>query len=286
MPRRSPMPARERAVCRRLREFREWTGLSQAELCALVGINHRTYASYEYERSQLNYSSARKILSAIPLLNPIWLAEGTGNMLQGRLYKYPEAGLFGLRTPYSRVYDDALRAPLATAPTGQLLRPVSGLRLFTYSTDAAGRMFSKERFGSILFNWLAALPDESVNDFLNLLFRRAAQVAARYPRDVETAVTAREAEMYAIEEQRRAENKRNMLTEPSTPGKLPTVKSQLKNLLARVNRIAEQPGKMSELADSLGAPLASVSRWLSGKREPGGETTLQLLHWVEQQERK
>jgi hypothetical protein len=64
------------------------------------------------------------------------------------------------------------------------------------------------------------------------------------------------------------------------------VKSQLKNLLADLNRLTKESGKKTELAEFLGAPLTSVSRWLSGEREPGGETTLRLFHWVKQQERQ
>jgi len=64
------------------------------------------------------------------------------------------------------------------------------------------------------------------------------------------------------------------------------VKKQLPSLLERLNRATKETGKMSALADHLKVPLASVSRWLSGKREPGGETTLQMLKWVEAQERQ
>jgi outer membrane biogenesis lipoprotein LolB len=70
------------------------------------------------------------------------------------------------------------------------------------------------------------------------------------------------------------------------------VKAQLPHLLKRLALATKESGRMSELADFLGmatgkrVPLASVSRWLSGKREPGGEITLQLLHWVEHQERQ
>jgi transcriptional regulator with XRE-family HTH domain len=77
----------------------------------------------------------------------------------------------------------------------------------------------------------------------------------------------------------------NMLTNTESDAKLPPVKSQLENLLADLNHLTKESGKKTELADFLGAPLASVSRWLSGEREPGGETTLKMLRWVEQQER-
>jgi transcriptional regulator with XRE-family HTH domain len=82
------------------------------------------------------------------------------------------------------------------------------------------------------------------------------------------------------------------LTEPESYANVSEVKQPLKNLLARLNYAAQESGKMSALADFLGkatghkVPLASVSRWLSGKREPGGEITLMLLQWVERQERQ
>jgi len=63
-----------------------------------------------------------------------------------------------------------------------------------------------------------------------------------------------------------------------------SVNSQLANLLHRLHIVTKEPGKKSELADFLSAPLASVSRWLSGEREPGGETTLRMLEWVRAQE--
>ena len=83
---------------------------------------------------------------------------------------------------------------------------------------------------------------------------------------------------------RREPLKKSVLTKASTRGIVPPVKAQLDNLLAKLNRLTQEPGKKTELADFLGAPLASVSRWLSGKRDPGGETTLKLLRWVQKQE--
>ena len=75
-----------------------------------------------------------------------------------------------------------------------------------------------------------------------------------------------------------------LLTGVAASGKLAPVKSQLKNLLADLNRLTREPGTKTKLADFLGAPLTSVSRWLSGEREPGGETTLKMLRWVQEQE--
>ena len=63
-----------------------------------------------------------------------------------------------------------------------------------------------------------------------------------------------------------------------------SVKPQMANLLARLQSATKERGKKTELAAYLKVPLASVSQWLSGEREPGGETTLRLLHWVQRAE--
>jgi hypothetical protein len=72
----------------------------------------------------------------------------------------------------------------------------------------------------------------------------------------------------------------------SSSVKFEAVGLHLPKLLERLNKATSERGKKTALANFLGVSLAMVSQWLSGKREPGGETTLKLLHWVEQQERK
>jgi DNA-binding transcriptional regulator YiaG len=76
------------------------------------------------------------------------------------------------------------------------------------------------------------------------------------------------------------------LTDTETIATTSDVKAQLPKLLERLKKASSASGKKSELANFLGVPLASVSRWLSGEREPGGEITLKMFHWVEQQERQ
>ena len=286
------MPVRERAICRRLRQFRLWTSFSQAEFCGLLGLNPRAYASYEYARSQLNYPAAWSILKSFHLLNAIWLAEGDGEMLEVRMFSYPtpeETG-FGPRAPFSDVYHTLLRQPLLAAETAHLIEPLKRFSLFTVPPDVWGRLFGKEKFGDILSGWLATLPDAKVNDFLNDVFRRAAQVAARYPRDDdEAAIQRRLDEMYRIEEKRRfpsspPDEQRKVLTE-ITPERNIAGMTEIALLLQRLKRALEGVRK-GDLARSLKVPLPRVSEWLSGRVMPSGETALRLLHWVEQRERE
>jgi len=62
--------------------------------------------------------------------------------------------------------------------------------------------------------------------------------------------------------------------------------SEVEILVKRLKRVLDEPGKKASLALQLGVAQARISEWLSGKKEPGGEVTLRLLHWVEDQERR
>jgi hypothetical protein len=80
------------------------------------------------------------------------------------------------------------------------------------------------------------------------------------------------------------QRKRLLLTNVDESVKTAPVKSQLRDLLADLNQLTKESGKKTELAAFLGAPLASVSRWLSGEREPGGEIALLLRRWADDPE--
>jgi DNA-binding transcriptional regulator YiaG len=170
------------------------------------------------------------------------------------------------------------------------LKPISRYSRFTVDPDVPGRLNGKEQFGDMLSGWLAALPDGKVNDFLNDVFRRAAQVVARYPRDDdEAAIQRRLDEVYRIEEKRRfpsspPDEQRKVLTDV-TPERNLSGMTEIAFLLQRLKRALEGVRK-GDLARSLKVPLPRVSEWLSGRVMPSGETALRLLHWVEQREQK
>lgn len=67
------------------------------------------------------------------------------------------------------------------------------------------------------------------------------------------------------------------------------VNAQLPSLLEKIKGATAEPGKKTALARFLSkvlgrnVPLESVSRWLSGEREPGGEIVLQMQAWLKRQ---
>lgn len=83
---------------------------------------------------------------------------------------------------------------------------------------------------------------------------------------------------------KRRKSEKTALTNINTFVKFPSMKPHLPILLERLKVATNQRGAKSELAKFLGIPLVRVSQWLSGDREPGGETTLRLLEWVSAEE--
>jgi DNA-binding XRE family transcriptional regulator len=79
------------------------------------------------------------------------------------------------------------------------------------------------------------------------------------------------------------------LTNKTTYGKKDGVKNQWQKLKRKIQKAVSKPGSKSTLAKFLGVDLTQLSKWLTDSkaaREPGAEYTLQMLHWVEHQERQ
>ena len=288
------MPPEEKAICHRLREFRIKTGLSQAQFAAITGQNFLAFQGFEYERAQLNYPAAWKVFNFFRMLSPLWLADGSGPMIEPKLFSLPDPEKIeeGQRALFSKVFARYSRQTFIQAEPLRVINSGLPVHLFGFPTTAQGRLYNKERFGDLLAGWLADLPDEKVSDFLDELFLRGAQILARYPRDIDKqAILKRKAEMYEIELARRfpstgANDNKKDLTNVSLYGNIEGVKPKLPALVQRIKKATEPRGTKTQLAKFLDVPLSKVSQWLSGKRKPGGEITLRLLHWVEQQERQ
>ena len=73
MPRKNPMPEREREICARLRVFRESTKLTRATFAKEIGMDPIRYASYELGRAPVRFELAKTIKERFGL-NLAWLA--------------------------------------------------------------------------------------------------------------------------------------------------------------------------------------------------------------------
>lgn len=288
------MAEREQTICLRLKQFRLAKTFSQLEFAKISGISPAAYIGYEYARAQLNYPAAWRILKAFPSLNPAWLAGENAPREEIPLAVYPtpaETGL-GPRTAFSVVYDKLLKQIILNS------RPHLGANLsnpFLVTTDAAGRIAAGKAFGELVKNCLGKMPDQKVNGFLNALHDAALkELTQRSDQHDPKAVGQRQREMLEIEKRQLlayfgnapADDLKKEFDTISKLGNNPAVKAKLPALIKRLNEATKDRGTKTALAKFIGVSLPKISQWLSGEHEPGGETTLRLLQWVEQQERQ
>lgn len=273
----------DRAIAKRVRRVRFANQITQAAFAKAINESIDRIASIEYERTPLTVGLADEICITFDV-NLAWLASGKGNMKPfiGRIedisYEIDASELL------SKTFNDDIQKRL----------------LEKYYADFDYNLFG----GDAIHTGFGALPEgEAAEKYLLRFVQDLNCSFAELPhagKEKMLSLMVRIFAKFSKEWQygRRDfpgwpdEDTENDLTEAETSEKMLPVKVSLQNLLERLHLATKETGKMSELADFLGkatgnkVPLASVSRWLSGKREPGGQITLALLDWVEQQERK
>jgi len=276
--------------------------LSRATFAEKAGMSAELLRSYESARSRLNYGAAFKLIVAFGI-NPEWLATGAGRWWLPVRIPGPKELSIGARAPYSKIYEKHLIKTVARATKKwEDRRPPEPLPIRINAAEPRERLSAEVKMENWLKRLILCLPDSSLGAFLNSLYLEGTKLARSYPVDTRAVFEKRVEAMDRLRAQMEARNRvpqderlgasKDNLTNAATWGKVPAVKHQLPSLRERLNRATKETGKMSALADFLGkaigrrVPLASVSRWLSGKREPGGEITLLMLRWVEQQERQ
>jgi hypothetical protein len=215
-------------------------------------------ASVELGRVPLKYAEAVDLLLVLGggKVNPLWLSSGDEPMLFCRFYglAMPEAGALGFkdRDYFSRVMDacSAEIKAIAKAPS---------------------------EWSNLPKPWLQAQRDRVRFEMEGLVQQLASWQAIATELDDKLGTLDYDAD---------ESPEKHILTHAAISEIVPDVKSVMRDLRKRLAKVAQPRGKKAELARFLGAPLSSVSRWLSGLQEPGGETTLRLLQWVEQEERQ
>jgi len=212
--------------------------------------------------------------------NPKWVATGKG--VPGDYISLPN--WMALEVPENATYSDVFAAGLINV-------------FLNEKADHKAEIVRRHQRGKLAARLIERnfvdVPDGMVGEFESDLDNFIVEWFSKHPEKDATRKLQRQLwyKQYEASFQARLEAERKKaeisdLTKTATSSKLAEVKAQLPSLLERLNRATKETGKMSALAKFLGVPLASVSRWLSGKREPGGEITLKMLHWVEQQERQ
>ena len=283
MPRRNPLPPREVAICRRLREFRQQTRLSQVVFAEQLEIDSARLASYEHARVAVRFGLADRVGRVFDL-NQLWLAEGGG---KPRPYFHikPESSL-GI-TPemlFSEAYDRFLRPAIVEANHRGLFTVMLVMSndppVLRNAADAA-RCFdmvvenAREIYGEC--------PLRLRGEFLQRLERTIVGFSVDHDEAFE-----REARKSVLKPLAGGQNlipkKCKVSVDIPTPAATLAIVSQRirswKDLQEVLKLRVSAPGEKAKLARALGVSRQAVNNWLKGTAAPSAELTLRLLHWV------
>lgn len=268
MPRSRPLPEEELEICTRLKEVREQFALSRVAIARSSGGDSSALIRVESRRVPLHYSVARWIWrGGMHLLNPVYLATGEGprTVKYGLWLPPPEeinvmpSSLFS--TVVARFFED-LRT--LSEPDASQRLPLSWIR-------EQQRFFDRQRQEIDAQQRVL----ESHSEWLTSIREAARWMHQKRSIAIQAAVVR--------------EREKKVLTDTSIPALTKPMRT-LVTLRDDLRRLTAKPGAKTQLAKDLTAqlkrkanpiPLATLSRYLSGDMEPGGEVTLALLNWVE-----
>lgn len=240
----------------------------------------------ELGRAPLKYGFAREFISMFNV-HPRWLATGEGDDNPG--IKLPTAEEIGLseRALFTAVFDKYLDPiiPKNADRRGEfILGKIMGLKADTV------RAIAESTIQSRLAEVLDEIPNDQVANFQATISRLIEESAVNFSKDEWELVLRRRLNRRAARSAQIGVRKKESLTSLNESVKSESVKPLWPLLKERLNKATAEPGTKTKLAKFLGVELASVSQWLTDKktsaREPGAETALRMLHWVELQERK
>lgn len=259
-------------------------GLSQQLFADQVGIKRQRLASYEEGRVALRYDLGLRICHHF-LLSEKWLATGQG---PARLVMDLARENIANRIPADASFYSAYVSFLA-GRYEQLAKEMHGVARIAVNADD-NLFFVRNLFFKTIEDLISILSERDAFDLLAGLLKVAvklsesAEKTGRIPDLLELTDISGAEYLGALEGARE-----NELTSVHASVKHESVKAQWPILKKRLQAATAETGGKTKLADFLGEKLASVSQWLTDSdnaREPGAETALRMLYWVEHQRSK
>jgi transcriptional regulator with XRE-family HTH domain len=288
MPRAKQLPQIEIQTCTRIKLFRETTELPRRIFAKQASIDPSALARVELGRAPLKYGMAVRICDAFAV-NPQWIASGDGRMDIGVALPRPAS----LGVSKSALFTEVFAAKLCESVQKKIQELERDPRFMfgemKTPVDAKGRVVTEALLRLDMREWLTAVPDAKFQELVNRIRYAAMPLVYDWdatPGDLEQ-IEPRRLEM-EVERKKLLARKEELTTrdESVTLNLVKTIPT-MNALREALRKLLKQPGNRADLMKHLpGVPRESISRWLSGEREPGGDTTLQLLKWVELQERK
>jgi transcriptional regulator with XRE-family HTH domain len=269
------MNERELLICSRVAAVRARAGWSQTDLAKLVGTTRDGLATVEYGRTPLRFWLADRICQELNVCQR-WLAEGKGS-LAGYVGVPPE---IMLEIAQGELFSAAYERRLGHFVKRQVLETEALARAITDQAGGANRLL-QDRLYNLAICWFQRIPPHLYDQYFRELMALSSEFFQQHRSQFETESWPPPPISPS------SDSEKKMLPATSLKSNTGIVNIRtLDGLRAALRANTSKKGEKAALANLLQVPQARVSEWLSGKKEPGGETTLRLLHWVEQQKCK
>lgn len=278
VPRKNPLPKRELAICSRVKQVRLAQGCPRAYLATLIKVDRYVLTRLELGRAPLRYGLAEQFCSALKV-NPLWLATGEGDI--NLAIPLPEASFLKVNANalFSKVFDSLLASYFIPG------NDKSGWVGSGLDPETA-RVLLRGFFNTVIDEWVTMVREDTLALFVQEIQVQSRKLYSSLPLNRWQTTLIRRLEH--MHEARPPAILKTQLTETSQKRRTGIeMKSEfsLKALLADLKTATKSRGKKAELAKRFKISQASLSEWLRGKKEPGGDITLQLLNWVENSKR-
>ncbi len=312
MPRSNPLPESERAICRRLRDYRKSLHLNRIAFAIECMVDSEVLSRVENFRAPMRIGVFRKVAARFPL-NPRWLATGEGP--RSFPVDVPRLADLGVAPEdlFSKVYQSKI-SPILGIEAGAE-SAVDVIETSTEEVFAAtprGRYAAATRLREDLNFWISRVPDNELTRFVQEARAAMSDLLDRYSAASSEEVTSRFRLLEQLQDEavfrgelfqsgserlsyglalrgvqrfgrasdlRLTEQAEKLIYEP-VPAKL------LQGLLQRLRKATAARGMKLELAKWMKVHPQCITDWLTERKEPSGETTLRLLRWVTQREQQ
>lgn len=286
MPRKNPVPKREREICQRLFDFRRRTKLTRAAVAGELGITPSRLSNYEHGAVPVPYGVASRIADLLGL-NLEWLAAGIGNpqdvIAVGSAIDAEIPSRMLLSGAYDRFIKPALTEERKQGPTGfevavaqqpglpYKITPIRTIGI--HDQETTKRLVTK-----IAEAYLSKLPPHLLYAYYQALVGAASEFVSSHAGEINSP-SAGKATVKDILDKHQA-----TVSVTSMSSGVPTW-PQLKKEIAR---LTSRRGAKTALAGELGVSRQVLGNWLSDDDQgaPSAALTLRLLKWVNDQKRK
>jgi DNA-binding XRE family transcriptional regulator len=293
------MNERERAVCARIKVFREalewdqsdftksigirkkWT---QADFSKAIGISKSKLVCIEYGHTPLRYKIGVDLCWVFDV-NASWLVTGNGEMHGGA------PGLWISEFPlenhatqlFTEVYDRNPRLFVHTTRIFGLQEgPTAGFEPEKYLLKKTSRWFERVKFKTRLEAEHFA---RAINDFAEQKLQALQRSGVAIPKIISREITKHN--IGGIHPARQVPNEGEIKCKSMLDTLNPLLQSggvqndirNLKGLIARLKRVTAPRGAKAALAREFKVTRQAVNQWLSGESNPSADIAIRLQYW-------